>query len=203
MMADYNVDRGYTVADDDYLQRAITYMMVRLTGQRNYDSKPLNIVFVVCSDDIDWSEEHFTAALSRSSMIHNRQFSVTPADSGPSLTLNSTQISNDHQLGSTATSKSNDSASSFEPPLNDNTSVASTRRVRTQIIFSPGFDDGQDLALLSQCNHTIMTVGTFGWWAGYLAGGITVYYNNFPAKNSVLYFQFREKEFFPPDWIGL
>ncbi|XP_064469605.1 galactoside alpha-(1,2)-fucosyltransferase 2-like [Ornithodoros turicata] len=27
-----------------------------------------------------------------------------------------------------------------------------------------------DLALLAQCNHTIMTIGTFGFWAGYLAG---------------------------------
>ncbi|XP_053546800.1 galactoside alpha-(1,2)-fucosyltransferase 2-like isoform X2 [Bombina bombina] len=29
---------------------------------------------------------------------------------------------------------------------------------------------GQDFALLVHCNHTIMTIGTFGIWAGYLAG---------------------------------
>ncbi|XP_070623022.1 galactoside alpha-(1,2)-fucosyltransferase 2 isoform X2 [Erythrolamprus reginae] len=28
---------------------------------------------------------------------------------------------------------------------------------------------GKDFALLSHCNHTIMTIGTFGIWAGYLA----------------------------------
>jgi hypothetical protein len=28
-----------------------------------------------------------------------------------------------------------------------------------------------DLALLAACNHTILTYGTFGFWAGLLAGG--------------------------------
>jgi hypothetical protein len=28
-----------------------------------------------------------------------------------------------------------------------------------------------DLALLAACNHTILTYGTFGFWAGFLAGG--------------------------------
>jgi hypothetical protein len=30
---------------------------------------------------------------------------------------------------------------------------------------------GRDLALLAACNHTILTYGTFGFWAGFLAGG--------------------------------
>ena len=30
---------------------------------------------------------------------------------------------------------------------------------------------GKDFALLSSCNHTITTHGTFGHWAAYLAGG--------------------------------
>jgi hypothetical protein len=30
---------------------------------------------------------------------------------------------------------------------------------------------GMDLALLAACNHTILTYGTFGFWAGFLAGG--------------------------------
>lgn len=29
----------------------------------------------------------------------------------------------------------------------------------------------KDLSLLSKCNHTITTHGTFGHWASYLAGG--------------------------------
>ena len=30
---------------------------------------------------------------------------------------------------------------------------------------------GQDFAFLASCNHTIISHGTFGQWAGYLAGG--------------------------------
>jgi len=30
---------------------------------------------------------------------------------------------------------------------------------------------GLDLALLTACNHTILSYGTFGFWAGFLAGG--------------------------------
>ncbi|CAI9596666.1 unnamed protein product [Staurois parvus] len=32
-----------------------------------------------------------------------------------------------------------------------------------------------DFALLAHCNHTIMTIGTFGYWAAYLVGGETIY----------------------------
>ncbi|XP_012368191.1 galactoside 2-alpha-L-fucosyltransferase 2 [Octodon degus] len=38
---------------------------------------------------------------------------------------------------------------------------------------------GKDFALLTQCNHTVMTIGTFGIWAAYLAGGDTVYLANY------------------------
>ena len=30
---------------------------------------------------------------------------------------------------------------------------------------------GYDLSLLSLCNHTILSYGTFSYWAGVLAGG--------------------------------
>jgi hypothetical protein len=31
---------------------------------------------------------------------------------------------------------------------------------------------GVDLATLSQCNHTILSYGTFSFWAGFLSGGL-------------------------------
>ena len=34
-----------------------------------------------------------------------------------------------------------------------------------------GFDSPIDLAILSLCNHTIGSVGTFSWWGAWLAGG--------------------------------
>ena len=35
-------------------------------------------------------------------------------------------------------------------------------------------DIGDDLALLAACNHTILSYGTFGQWAAFLAGGKVV-----------------------------
>ena len=32
-------------------------------------------------------------------------------------------------------------------------------------------DIGRDLAIMSQCNHTILSHGTYSFWAGFLAGG--------------------------------
>ncbi|KAJ6651644.1 hypothetical protein lerEdw1_020762 [Lerista edwardsae] len=62
---------------------------------------------------------------------------------------------------------------------------------------------GRDLALLAHCNHTIMTIGTFGFWAAYLAGGETVYLANFTLPNSPLLKVFKPSAAFLPEWIGI
>ncbi|KAF2348139.1 Glycosyl transferase family 11 [Trinorchestia longiramus] len=33
----------------------------------------------------------------------------------------------------------------------------------------------EDMCLLSLCQHNIITFGTFGFWAGYMSGGTTLY----------------------------
>jgi galactoside 2-L-fucosyltransferase 1/2 len=39
---------------------------------------------------------------------------------------------------------------------------------RSNVIITPAsFSNGEDLAALFACNHMIVTVGTFGWWAGF------------------------------------
>lgn len=73
------------------------------------------------------------------------------------------------------------------------------------VIFSP-FDHNypaMDLCLLSKCNHTIMTVGTFGWWAAWLAGGETVYYKKFPKPWTAISEEFRGTDYFLPQWYGI
>ncbi|CAL4246553.1 unnamed protein product, partial [Meganyctiphanes norvegica] len=39
----------------------------------------------------------------------------------------------------------------------------------------------EDLSTLSLCNASVMTLGSFGWWAGFLSGGPVVYtlYTNY------------------------
>nr|XP_008522066.1 PREDICTED: galactoside 2-alpha-L-fucosyltransferase 1 isoform X3 [Equus przewalskii] len=62
---------------------------------------------------------------------------------------------------------------------------------------------GKDFALLTQCNHTIMTIGTFGFWAAYLAGGDTVYLANFTLPDSNFLKIFKPEAAFLPEWVGI
>ncbi|XP_054444498.1 galactoside 2-alpha-L-fucosyltransferase SEC1-like [Pteronotus mesoamericanus] len=61
----------------------------------------------------------------------------------------------------------------------------------------------KDFALLTQCNHTVMTVGTFGVWAAYLAGGDTVYLANFTLPDSHFRMIFKPQAAFLPEWVGI
>nr|XP_053634065.1 galactoside 2-alpha-L-fucosyltransferase Sec1-like isoform X1 [Cherax quadricarinatus] len=51
------------------------------------------------------------------------------------------------------------------------------------VVFTQGFPPELDLAVLVACNHTIITMGSFGFWAGYLAGGAVVYPDLQPKMN--------------------
>ncbi|KAM5132359.1 galactoside alpha-(1,2)-fucosyltransferase 2-like [Mantella aurantiaca] len=62
---------------------------------------------------------------------------------------------------------------------------------------------GRDFALLSHCNHTIMTIGTFGIWVGYLVGGETIYLSNYTLPDSRFLKVFKYEAAFLPDWIGI
>ena len=61
------------------------------------------------------------------------------------------------------------------------------------------------LALLASCDHVIMTVGTFGWWGGYLSGGEVVYYWDKDCLHSPpLPVEIHHPEdFYPPKWTPL
>lgn len=75
--------------------------------------------------------------------------------------------------------------------------------IKYSVHFSPSYSPEFDLALLAQCNHTIMTVGTFGWWGGWLAGGEVTYFNNPIRKGSPLSYSFTANDYFWPTWIGI
>ncbi|XP_069762383.1 galactoside alpha-(1,2)-fucosyltransferase 2-like [Narcine bancroftii] len=75
---------------------------------------------------------------------------------------------------------------------------------RGDVFFSETSNSpGQDLAILAHCNHTIMTIGTFGYWAGYLAGGETIFLDNFTLPNSPFLKVFKYEAAFLPEWIGI
>lgn len=42
----------------------------------------------------------------------------------------------------------------------------------SNVVITPvSFSTGEDLAALAACHHMIVTVGTYGWWAGFLTEG--------------------------------
>ncbi|KAM9631960.1 galactoside alpha-(1,2)-fucosyltransferase 2-like [Trichechus inunguis] len=77
---------------------------------------------------------------------------------------------------------------------------------RGDVVFAGNGNEGspaKDFALLTQCNHTIMTIGTFGIWAAYLAGGDTIYLANYTLPNSPFLKVFKPAAAFLPGWVGI
>lgn len=57
-----------------------------------------------------------------------------------------------------------------------------------------------DLCILSRCNHTIISSGSFGWWAAYLSGGDTTFMANQCRPNSTLCSKFKLNNYINPEW---
>lgn len=57
-----------------------------------------------------------------------------------------------------------------------------------------------DMAVLASCDHTIMSIGTFGWWSAWLAGGDVIYYND-PVR--MIKGLFPANEYYLPGWIPM
>ena len=49
------------------------------------------------------------------------------------------------------------------------------------LLFLP-VNPAEDMSALNQCNHSIITLGTFSFWTGYLGPGLTVYPDLGPKK---------------------
>ena len=62
---------------------------------------------------------------------------------------------------------------------------------------------GQDLAILASCDHVIMSIGSYGWWAGWLSGGTVIYYKFWPSREAALDIGLRPEDHFPPEWIAM
>ncbi|CAF3560033.1 unnamed protein product [Rotaria socialis] len=56
------------------------------------------------------------------------------------------------------------------------------------------FSVGDDLTALSLCEHSIITGGTFGWWAAYLANGQVIHDKVYPSGCG-------RREYYYPSWF--
>ncbi|RUS75084.1 hypothetical protein EGW08_017161, partial [Elysia chlorotica] len=52
------------------------------------------------------------------------------------------------------------------------------------VILLPHATADVHMCALATCRHVIMSVGTFGWWAGWLGGGDVIYYTKPHAPGS-------------------
>src|SRR6218665_1275238 len=60
-----------------------------------------------------------------------------------------------------------------------------------------------DLAVLSKCDVIIMSTGSFGWWAAWIANKTSVYYREWPRNGSRFYSELNKENYFPPHWVPL
>jgi galactoside 2-L-fucosyltransferase 1/2 len=126
----------------DYLNRSVNHMI-----QRFHDRC---LLFIVCSDDMQWVTTNFRSVLSNSAV--------------------------------------------------------STGSCKPEVEFFTGRNVSQDVAVLISCNHTIVTMGSFGWWIAYLANGHTVYFSKYPpfvnpTSNKPL--MTIDSDVNLPSWVGL
>ncbi len=70
-------------------------------------------------------------------------------------------------------------------------------------VFSELSTARDDMALLRVCNHTVMSVGTYSWWAAWLTGGTAVYYKDHVVPGSNAAAKFRHEDYFLPLWIPM
>jgi len=73
----------------------------------------------------------------------------------------------------------------------------------TNIVYSSGNSPIVDMAIASLCDHAIITVGTYGWWAAWFANGVTITQKNVPRIGSLLSKDIYREDHYKPDWIGL
>ena len=73
------------------------------------------------------------------------------------------------------------------------------------ILFANGSFPAVDMAILSLCNHTISSIGTFSWWSAWLAAGETTYfaYPVFEGSSLRKSFSSNFSDYFWPGWKPL
>ena len=80
-----------------------------------------------------------------------------------------------------------------------------TTIVRGNVLVTQSYNRSAavDFAILTMCDGLVLSTGSFGWWAAWLANKTTVYYAGWPRQNSRLARVTDLETYFPPDWIPI
>jgi len=68
----------------------------------------------------------------------------------------------------------------------------------TKIVAPKTLSAPEDMALLTLCQHSLITTGTFGWWAATLTGGTVVCDKSYPRNNTMLSDLCPAEQYLPP-----
>lgn len=65
-----------------------------------------------------------------------------------------------------------------------------------------------DMAVLIECDHIVLSIGTFGWWSAWLGahqkgGEVLCFKDSFVLDHPVNAGQLYADDHFPPEWISL
>ena len=78
---------------------------------------------------------------------------------------------------------------------------------RKDVTIMEGNSAAVDIAALTLTDHMIVSIGTYGWWAGYLNPGIKTYMKDFIGPRSSFSNSFGEDlsapDYVYPGWVGL
>ena len=82
------------------------------------------------------------------------------------------------------------------------------KHLKAEHIFYSGQRYTIDMAIMSSCDHVVITLGSFSWWVGWLNKGTTIYHVKFPPPGTWASFQHRRENWYPPDdhynhWVPL
>jgi len=75
--------------------------------------------------------------------------------------------------------------------------------VGPNVVYSGARSPTDDMCLASLCDHAIVSVGSFSWWVGWFANGVTVTQKNFPKPNSPLLKRLSRTDYYKQDWVVL
>ena len=75
--------------------------------------------------------------------------------------------------------------------------------VEVDLVYSANRSAAVDFVILTRCDFIVMTTGSFGWWAAWLANKTTVYYSDWPRPGSWLSTIFSREDYFPHHWIPI
>jgi galactoside 2-L-fucosyltransferase 1/2 len=71
------------------------------------------------------------------------------------------------------------------------------------VVYSGFRNPTDDMAIASLCDHAIISIGSYGWWAAWFANGVTVTQKNFPTPKSKLLKKLSRTDYYKPDWVAL